>query len=146
MSYTSPHLLAPLPPLFQTSLHLSEHLLIPPSILPIFVDDCIFASNSLWLLDDLVVELSRSFKLRDLGPTTALLGIVITRDRPNRRLMLSQRQYILDMMERYGQADSTPVNDLDSSKTRSSSRDKEFDAKVQSSTKMLIVGVLVDVA
>ena len=71
-------------------------------ILPVFVDDCTFALNSLSLLDDLVVELSRSFKLRDLGPTTALLGIEIARDRPNRRLMLSQCQYILDVLERYG--------------------------------------------
>ena len=78
-------------------------------ILLVFVDDCAFALNSLQLLDDLVLELSRSFKLCDLGPTIALLGIEITRDRPNRRLMLSQRQYILDILERYGQADSTPV-------------------------------------
>ena len=106
-------------------------------ILPVFVDDCTFASNSLSLLDDLVVELSRSFKLRDLGPTTALLGIEITRDRPNRRLMLSQRQYILDMLERYGQADSTPVKtpmvpgtNLSVSMAPVSSEDKEYMKKV----------------
>ena len=57
-------------------------------ILLVFVDNCTFMSNSLQLLDDFV-ELSRSFKLRDLGLTTALLGIEITRYCPNLCLILS---------------------------------------------------------
>ena len=57
-------------------------------ILLVFVDNCTFMSNSLQLLDDFV-ELSRSFKLRDLGLTIALLGIEITRYCPNLCLILS---------------------------------------------------------
>ena len=66
-----------------------------------------------------------------------LLGIEITRDRPNRRLMLLQRQYILDMLERYGQADSTPVKtpmvpgtNLSVSMAPVSTEDKEYMKKV----------------
>ena len=52
---------------------------------------------------------SEHFKLRNLGPTSFLLGIQITRDRSTRRIMLSQRQYILDMPERYGFSGCAPV-------------------------------------
>ena len=60
---------------------------------------CTFVSNSLQLLDDFV-ELSRLFKLRDLGPTMALLSIKINRYCLNHRLILSQCQYILNMLDR----------------------------------------------
>ena len=56
-----------------------------------------------------IKELSTHFKLRDLGSTTQLLGIKIDRDRPSRTLSLSQKQYILDMLERYGMSDCKPV-------------------------------------
>ena len=68
-------------------------------ILLVFVDDYTFVSNSLQLLDNFV-ELSRLFKLRDLGPTMALLSIEITRYCLNHCLILSQCQYILNMLDR----------------------------------------------
>ena len=57
-------------------------------------------------------ELSEAFKLRDLGLTSFLLGMEITRDRPNRRIMLSQRQYVIDMLERCGFSDYASVKTL----------------------------------
>jgi hypothetical protein len=53
--------------------------------------------------------LNKHFKLRDLGPTSFLLGIQISRARSNRRIMLSQRQYTLDMLEQYGFSSCAPV-------------------------------------
>jgi hypothetical protein len=50
-------------------------------IVPIFVDDITLASKSQKALDDTVEELSKHFPLRDLGPTSFLLGINIIRDR-----------------------------------------------------------------
>ena len=38
------------------------------------------------------------FKLRDLGPTTQLLGMEIHRDRPNCTLSLSQSQFITNLL------------------------------------------------
>ena len=52
-------------------------------IMPVFVDDITLASNSLPAIENFIKELSSHFKLRDLGPTSYLLGIQITRDRPN---------------------------------------------------------------
>ena len=78
-------------------------------IMPIFIDDITIASSSAAESDRIVQELSEHFKLRDLGPISFLLGIQITRDRSNRRIMLSQRQYILDMLERYEFSQCSPV-------------------------------------
>jgi hypothetical protein len=46
-------------------------------ILPVFVDDMTFASSSLPAIKQAITDLSGHFKLRDLGPTTELLGIKI---------------------------------------------------------------------
>ena len=78
-------------------------------ILPVFMDNCTFATNSLQLLDNVVAELSRLFRLCDLKPTITFLGIKITMNHPNCYLMLSQHQYILDMLECYEQTDLTTV-------------------------------------
>lgn len=70
-------------------------------IIPVHVDDLTLASKSQAAIDRTIEELSKHFKLRNLGPTTFLLGIAISRDRPKRTICLSQRQYIVDMLERY---------------------------------------------
>jgi len=49
-------------------------------IIPIFVDDITLASKSQKALDATVEDLAKHFPLRDLGPTSFLLGIHITRD------------------------------------------------------------------
>ena len=54
-------------------------------------------------------ELKKRFKLRNLGKTSFLLGVKVERDRTTRTLQLSQTQYILDMLDRYGFADCSPV-------------------------------------
>src|SRR3979490_2563382 len=76
---------------------------------PVFVDDLTLASKSISAISHVKTQLAKRFKLRDLGPTSSLLGIEITRDRSQRRLCLSQRQYISDMLDRYNLADSAPV-------------------------------------
>src|SRR5258708_18566720 len=50
-------------------------------IMPVFVDDITLASKSQAALDKAVSELSKHFKLRDLGETSYLLGVAIRRDR-----------------------------------------------------------------
>ena len=49
-------------------------------IAPVYIDDITFASPSSTALDTIVVELRSYFKLRDLGETSYLLGIKISRD------------------------------------------------------------------
>ena len=78
-------------------------------IVPVFVDDITLASKSNDTLDSFVIELQKHFKLRDLGETTFLLGVAITRDRANKKLYLSQKQYILNKLEEFKMADCKPV-------------------------------------
>jgi hypothetical protein len=105
-------------------------------LIPIFIDDITLASNSQTTLDNTVEELASHFKLRDLGETSFLLGIKITRDIPNHSISLSQHQYIVDMLDKYGFSTctsiSTPMDPgLQLTKTTTlSTEDKEFMSKV----------------
>ena len=78
-------------------------------ILPVFVDDMTFASKSLDVIKQAIADLTTHFKLRDLGPTTEILGIKIDRNRQKRSLMISQCQYCVDMLSRFNMADCKPV-------------------------------------
>lgn len=78
-------------------------------IVPVFVDDITFASKSQEAIDSTIQELSTHFKLRNLGPTSFLLGIAITQDHKNGIVSLCQRQYILDVLERFGMSDCKPI-------------------------------------
>jgi hypothetical protein len=78
-------------------------------LVPVFVDDLTIAARNKADVEKVKSELRQRFKLRDLGPTSFLLGVHIIRDRSQRKLTMSQRQYTLDMLERYGMSDCSPV-------------------------------------
>jgi len=78
-------------------------------IVPIFIDDITIASSNPDAIDSTVKELASHFKLRDLGPTSFLLGVEIVRNRAKREISLSQRQYIVDALERFGMSDCNPI-------------------------------------
>ena len=59
------------------SLHVRDEVRI---IIPIFIDDITFASSNPAAIDSAIQELASHFKLRDLGPTSFLLGIEIIRN------------------------------------------------------------------
>ena len=78
-------------------------------IIPIFIDDITFASSNSAAIDSAIKELASHFKLRDLGPTSFLLGIEIVRNPDTKQISLSQRQYIIDALERYNMSDCNPI-------------------------------------
>jgi hypothetical protein len=78
-------------------------------IIPVYVDDITFVSKVEFALDEVVLELFKYFKLRDLGPTRFLLGIQIERDWEKRSISLSQCQYIVDKLEQFGMANCNSV-------------------------------------
>ncbi|RXW18307.1 hypothetical protein EST38_g7548 [Candolleomyces aberdarensis] len=61
-------------------------------IMPVYIDNITLASQNTALLSQ-----------------TFLLGVEIICDRANHSISLSQRQYIIDMLERYSMADCNPV-------------------------------------
>ncbi|KZT28913.1 hypothetical protein NEOLEDRAFT_1225147, partial [Neolentinus lepideus HHB14362 ss-1] len=79
-------------------------------IIPVFVDDMTIASKSSAAIQKVKDDLRQHFKLRDLGPTSWLLGVEIKRDRSSRTLTISQRQYILDILSRFSMADCDSVS------------------------------------
>ena len=78
-------------------------------IVPVFVDDITLACKSNEALDKFVVELGTYFKLRDLGSTSLLLGVEITRNRASRTIYLSQKQYILNKLHEFDMTDCKPL-------------------------------------
>ena len=79
-------------------------------IVPTYIDDMTVACKRGVDYQDLVGELKKHFKLKELGPTSALLGVSIERDRSRRCIMLSQRQFAMDVLERFHLADVHPVS------------------------------------
>ena len=59
-------------------------------IIPVFIDDMTIASRTKAGVQKVKDDLRAHFKLRDLGPTSFLLGVEIKRDRSPRTLSLSQ--------------------------------------------------------
>lgn len=76
------------------------------------MDDVVLTSSSDALLTWIVTTLHREFSLRDLGGLHHFLGVSVTRT--SHGMLLSQRQYILDVLDRVGMTDchpcSTPIN------------------------------------
>jgi hypothetical protein len=79
-------------------------------IVPVFVDDITLASKSKEKIAEIKGLLAQRFKLRNLGPTSFLLGVQIDRERSARTLHLSQRQYTLNLLDCFGFADCSPVS------------------------------------
>ena len=78
-------------------------------VVPVFVDDITITSKSQEKIQWLKDSLAKVFKIKDLGPTSYLLGIKVDYDRENRVMRLSQTQYILDMLARFKMEDCYPV-------------------------------------
>ncbi|THH07313.1 hypothetical protein EW145_g3454 [Phellinidium pouzarii] len=78
-------------------------------IIPVYVDDMTIAAKSKDQYLFVKEELEKHFKLHDLGPTSFLLGVRVERDRSKRLLSLSQRQYIIDILERFEMSNCTTV-------------------------------------
>jgi hypothetical protein len=79
-------------------------------IVPVYVDDLTVVSNSKAAIKSFIADLKKHLKLRELGPVEYLLGVKISRDRATRTLKLSQRQYVVDLLARYGYSDCSPLS------------------------------------
>ncbi|KAJ2918221.1 hypothetical protein MD484_g2147, partial [Candolleomyces efflorescens] len=77
--------------------------------LPVFVDDITITSKNKQKIQEVKDALQKVFKVKDLGPTTYLLGIKVDYDREHRTLELSQTQYIVDILKRFGMEECTAV-------------------------------------
>lgn len=70
-------------------------------IVPVHVDDLVIASKSKRAIEVFKNELSKVFKIRDLGPTSVILNIKLERDRTKRTITLNQTHYIDSIISEY---------------------------------------------
>jgi len=78
----------------------------------LYVDDIVLTASSQALLQRIIAALQHEFSMKDLGELHHFLGMHVQRCGDG--LLLSQRQYMLDILDRAGMADckpcSTPVD------------------------------------
>lgn len=77
------------------------------TLISIYVDDLILASNSQLRLNALKKELLRSFEMRDLGDLEHCLGIEFRKQ--NGIIYASQTRYIDEIISRFNMSDCNPV-------------------------------------
>jgi hypothetical protein len=96
----------------------SPHPSIPPPppgttlflIVPVHVDDGLVVTNSLPLYAWFIKSLLATIDIVDLGPASLYLGMRITRDRSARKLWLSQRGLVSDLLDQWGMSDVKPAS------------------------------------
>ena len=76
----------------------------------IYVDDIITTSNNSAVITDIVTKLGNTFVIKDRGRLNYLLGIEIVPT--GNDVILSRRNYILDLLQKMGLSDSKPTSSL----------------------------------
>jgi hypothetical protein len=77
----------------------------------------------------LKAKLVERFKTKDMGPSTWILGMRITRDRKARTITLDQELYVTKALERYGLQQCKPASTPELVGSRSPNADKESSAE-----------------
>ena len=75
----------------------------------VHVDNCAVTGNSIKQIEQFKVDMSKKYKLTDMGPVSWLLGIKIHQDFANRTLSLSQHTYIEAIIKRFNFNDLKPL-------------------------------------
>ncbi|GMF23042.1 unnamed protein product [Phytophthora fragariaefolia] len=78
-------------------------------IVAVYVDDLTIMSRSMSLINRLKAELSKRFKMKDLGDIHYILKMEVYRNRDQRVMMISQRKYIAELITKYKLGESAPV-------------------------------------
>ena len=82
-------------------------------ILLLYVDDMLVAGPNKDHIQELKAQLAREFEMKDLGSANKILGMQIYRDRINRKIWLSQKNYLKKILRRFNMQDcksiSTPL-------------------------------------
>jgi len=77
-------------------------------IITVWVDDLLLFTTLTLAMNKLKEELNKMFELTDLGELTKIVGIEI--DQRADSLIISQKQYVDSILQKYGMADANPVS------------------------------------
>eukprot|EP00961_Rhodomonas_salina_P145525 1958452-Rhodomonas_salina.2 len=78
-------------------------------LLSIYVDDGISATNDEALYKEFLTDLGKDFEFSDQGKLDWYLSVSVKQDLANKCTVLSQEQYVKDILERLGMTGTTPV-------------------------------------
>ena len=81
-------------------------------ILLLYVDDMLVTSLNKDQVQELKTQLSRMFKMKDLGPANKILGMQNHRDRQSRKIWLSQTNYVKKILCHFNMPYSKPISTL----------------------------------
>ena len=77
----------------------------------LYVDDMLVASSSRLAIDELKVQLSNEFEMKDLVEAKRILGIEIGRDKKNGRICSTPVAYLKKVLQRFHVSmDTKPVS------------------------------------
>ena len=79
-------------------------------ILLLYVYDMLVVGYNMKYINFLKKKLSISFEMKDLGAAKKILGMRITRDMKNRKLILSLGEYIEKVLERFRMQNGKPIS------------------------------------
>ncbi|KAK0605571.1 hypothetical protein LWI29_028241 [Acer saccharum] len=79
-------------------------------ILLLYVDDMLVAGPNKDRVQELKAQLAREFDMKDLGPANKILGMQIYRDRKDRKIWLSQKNYLRKILRRFNMQDCKPIS------------------------------------
>lgn len=79
-------------------------------ILLLYVDDMLVAGPNKDRVQELKAQLAREFDMKDLGPANKILGMQIHRDRKDRKIWLSQKNYLKKILRRFNMQDCKPIS------------------------------------
>ncbi|KAJ4767896.1 Gag/pol [Rhynchospora pubera] len=92
---------------FDPSLFIAHHN-NHTTIVLVYVDDIIITGTSTTAVNNLIATLQQRFALKDLGPLHFFLGIAVTNNKDG--MILSQKQYILNLLCRTHMTNAQPVS------------------------------------
>ena len=76
----------------------------------LYVDDMLIVAKSMCEVNKLKYLLQKEFEMKDLSAAKKILGMEIHKDREERKLWLSQNNYIRKMLEKFSMLDAKPVS------------------------------------
>ena len=79
-------------------------------ILSLYVDGILLPGTSVKDVKTIKDWLSLNFEMKDMGEAEYILGVKIKRDRSKRMLSMSQKTYIVKIVERFNMRDCKPMD------------------------------------
>lgn len=76
----------------------------------IYVDDILIFSNNAEKEAELKATLCKSFKMKDLGNVSSILGIRVTRNEKFKTISIDQTRYIKEILQRFNMTECKPVS------------------------------------